>query len=205
MIRMSPSTVIKAALVVSLAAGWGCKTATEDDNASNVIVRVVDMSAEAGELGGPAEAASDLFSDVCFSNDTVPPCAVFNDNGVVTMTAIVKDRTHLASQINDVVFERYRVTYERADGRNVPGIDVPYAFDGAANFTVPADGTEVQRGFVVVRHQAKRETPLREISLSPTGILSVIARIDFYGRDIAGRAVTVTGYLNITFGDFANE
>jgi hypothetical protein len=29
--------------------------------------------------------------------------------------------------------------------------------------------------------------------------------VDFYGADNAGRTVQVTGYVNITFADFANE
>jgi hypothetical protein len=83
-------------------------------------------------------------------------------------------------------------------------VDVPYPFDGVANFLVSVDGEDVERGFVIVRHQAKAESPLRQIQADLTAILSTIAQVDFYGRDGAGRAVTVTGYLNVTFADFAN-
>ncbi len=92
------------------------------------------------------------------------------------------------------------MTYVRADGRNVPGVDVPYPFDGVANFTVPLTGAEVERGFLLVRHQAKAESPSEGNHLESTSmILSVIAQVDFYGEDGAGRAVMVTGYVNITF------
>ena len=37
---------------------------------------------------------------------------------------------------NAITVNRYRVTYRRSDGRNTPGVDVPYAFDGAVTFTV---------------------------------------------------------------------
>jgi hypothetical protein len=36
-------------------------------------------------------------------------------------------------------------------------------------------------------------------------VLSVIARIDFFGVDVAGRNIQVTGTLNITFGDFPDN
>ncbi len=66
------------------------------------------------------------------------------------------------------------------------------------------DGNEIERGFVLVRHQAKVESPLREISNNQSLTLSVIAQIDFYGRT-ARDALEVTGYLNITFADFGND
>ena len=74
-----------------------------------------------------------------------------------------------------------------------------------ANFTVPITGDEVERGFLLVRHQAKAESPLRELARGGSQILSVIAQVDFYGRDGSGRAIQATGYLNITFADFGNQ
>lgn len=194
------------ALVLSVMPGCITEPDALTEDATNTIVQIVNLAGQSTDLAGVGEAVSDLLSDVCFADVDHPPCTLFNDNGVVTMIAFPKDRTQPASDINDVTFERYRVTYTRADGRNVAGTDVPYAFDGAINFTVPADGlTAVERGFIVVRHQAKGESPLREITLNRSAILSVIARIDFFGRDGAGRAFQATGYLNITFADFANE
>ena len=42
--------------------------------------------------------------------------------------------------LNQVTFTRYRVVYRRTDGRNAPGVDVPFPFDSAVTFTVPRDG-----------------------------------------------------------------
>jgi hypothetical protein len=196
-------TLLALALVISLAPGCITEPDTLDNDASNTLLQIVSMQGQAGEAGGPGESVVDLFSDVCFA----PPgegCSIFNDNGVVTMRAISKDPAQFSSAINAVTIERYRVTYIRADGRNVPGVDVPYPFDGVANFLVSVDGEDVERGFVIVRHQAKAESPLRQIQADLTAILSTIAQVDFYGHDSAGRAVTVTGYLNVTFADFAN-
>lgn len=174
-----------------------------DNDATNVILQVVSMGSADSDFQGVGQTVTDLLSDVCFADDSHPPCTVFNDNGVVTLRAIQKDRTRTSSPIDDVMITRYRVTYVRADGRNVPGVDVPYPFDGAANFLVPSDGSDVEWSFIVVRHQAKVESPLRELSLTGQ-LFSVLAQIDFFGHDSAGRSIQVTGYLNITFGDFAN-
>ena len=201
-LKVDGRTLSVLALVLSLAPGCITEPDTVTNDASNVILEIVSMGGQAVDDQGPGETVVDLFSDVCFA--PAGDCSVFNDNGVVTMRAIPKDRTQFADDINSVTIERYRVTYVRADGRNVPGADVPYPFDGVANFLVGIDGTEVERAFVVVRHQAKTESPLREIQADLTAILSVIAQIDFYGHDSAGRAITVTGYLNITFADFFN-
>jgi hypothetical protein len=107
-----------------------------------------------------------------------------------------------ATEYNDVVFDRYRVTYERADGRNVEGVDVPYAFDGVMNLYV-ALGENGTASFTLVRHAAKLEPPLMNLrSLGGSVILTTLARVDFYGKDLAGRAISVTGYVTVTFGDF---
>lgn len=175
-----------------------------DNDTTNTFVRIVSVASQPNEFT-PGDEGTDLLSDVCFADEDHPPCTVFNDNIVVTFEALPKDQQVLSSFMNDIIFERYRVTYTRSDGLNVPGVDVPHSFDGVSSFMVPSDGSEVTRGFIVVRHQAKRETPLRELTFGGGGILSVLAQVDFFGRDAAGRAVQVTAHLNITFADFANE
>jgi hypothetical protein len=196
-------TLSVLALMLSITPGCITEPDAVTNDSTNTIIQIVSMEAQIVDDQGPGEVVSDLFSDVCFSASGAG-CSVFNDNGIVTMRVFPKDRTQLASEINTVTIERYRVTYIRADGRNVVGVDVPYPFDGVANFLIPITGDEVIRPFIVVRHQAKVESPLREIQNDITKILSVIGQVDFYGHDSAGRAITVTGYLNITFADFAN-
>lgn len=203
------------ALVLALL-GPGCiDSGTSDDNASNTSVIIVSMQGAKGEA--TTASGADLFSDVCTVPTGAPPdaCSVFNDNGIVEMQAFRKDQGALSSFENNVVFERYRVTYIRSDGRNVPGVNVPYPWDGVANFTVFVDSASVVRPFIVVRHQAKVEPPLvqlKQLQVTPGStlggggalVLSVIAQVDFYGHDVAGRTVKVTGYLNIVFANFAD-
>ena len=106
------------------------------------------------------------------------------------------------SGMNEVTFTRYRVTYRRADGRNTPGVDVPYPFDSAATFTIPADGT-ITAGFVLVRHTAKEEPPLRALVRNSV-IISTIAEVTFFGRDQAGNEVIATGNIGVFFGNFGD-
>lgn len=198
--------VKRLALPVAVATVWlvSC-TAVEDDNTTNTLVTIVSM---AGSQADSTTFVTDLFSDVqtCTTTNNVRVCSVFNDNGQVTMIARPKDQLRDITQFGDVVFERYRVTYIRADGRNTPGVDVPYPFDGAANFRVPITGEDVARSFLLVRHQAKLEPPLRNlIGLGGAVAISVLAQVDFFGRDVAGRAITVRGFLNITFIDLGDE
>ena len=71
--------------------------------------------------------------------------------------------TPAPSPNNEITVTRYRVTYRRSDGRNTPGVDVPYAFDGAATGTIPSGGT-LTLDFELVRHIAKEEPPLAPLA-----------------------------------------
>jgi hypothetical protein len=106
------------------------------------------------------------------------------------------------SPLNAITINRYRIVYRRADGRNAPGVDVPFPFDSAMTFTVPADG-EISAGFSLVRLTAKQESPLSALANSNV-FIQTIADITFYGRDQAGNDVSVTGSIGISFGNFGD-
>ena len=60
--------------------------------------------------------------------------------------------------------------------------------------------------FELVRHQAKLEPPLKNLAgFGGLGFISTIAEVTFYGRDQNGNEVTVTGNLDVQFGDFGDE
>jgi hypothetical protein len=106
------------------------------------------------------------------------------------------------SSNNEVTVTRVHIKYVRADGRNVPGVDVPWEFDAAATGTVTASGTTTI-GFQLVRHDAKLESPL--IQLQSNGvIITTIAQITLYGRDQVGNDISATGALEIDFGNFGD-
>jgi hypothetical protein len=107
--------------------------------------------------------------------------------------------------MNAVTFTRYHVDYRRTDGRNRPGVDVPYGFDGAVTATIPA-GSQGVLSFEIVRHQAKLEPPLASLQgFGGLGFLSIVAEITLYGRDQNGNELTATASMDIHFADFIEE
>jgi hypothetical protein len=154
-----------------------------------------------------------LLSDV-ITNVTAPdPCStatpcptVFDDTGSVILRAPLKDTGATAALApttnNEVTINRVHVEYVRADGRNTPGVDVPYAFDGAVTGTIGAGGT-VTLAFELVRHAAKQESPLIQLRTNPT-VITTIGQVTFYGTDRVGNAITVTGQIQINFSNFGD-
>ena len=123
------------------------------------------------------------------------------------MTAAMRDVTNPTGPTsnNAITVNRYRVTSRRSDGRNTPGVDVPYAFDGAVTFTV-TPGDEQTVPFNLVRVQAKAEAPLSALRGNGGAmVISTLADVTFYGRDQAGRDVSVTGTIGVNFADWADK
>ena len=142
-----------------------------------------------------------LLSDVQANTGTI-----FDDFGQVTLRAMLRDQgspgvAPTTTTVNDVTITRYRVTYQRSDGRNTPGVDVPFSFDGAVTFTVPA-GSTAAAVFELVRHVAKAEAPLVVLRTNPV-VITMIADITFFGRDQAGNEVSASGSVQINFANFA--
>jgi hypothetical protein len=176
-------------------------------------VQVVIQSLQAASGAEPEELGGTLQSDVVtvvertVNGQQVDVPTTFNDVGEVTMALILKDPGQPGapaspSSINQVTITRYRVMYRRSDGRNTPGTDIPFPFDSAVTFTVPAEGT-VTAGFQIVRHTAKEEAPLAALAFNPD-VISTIAEVTFFGRDQAGNDVSATGAIGIDFGNFGD-
>jgi hypothetical protein len=169
-----------------------------------VIDQLTASSASSSQKGNT------LQSDVITMVTSPAPCSattpcptVFSDTGEVTMRTLQKNITDTAPTSNsEVTITRYHVSYRRADGRNTPGVDVPYGFDGAATGTTV--GGTLALNFELVRHVAKLETPLRELALNPA-IITTIAEITFYGHDQVGNDVNVSGTMQIDFGNFGDK
>jgi hypothetical protein len=188
-----------------IAATASCGDVVRDSRASAFLL--IDSLTAA--RGNSQTFGSTLNSDVLTLITTPAPCSptspcptIFNDVGSVALRLAMKNYLVSPSFNNEVTITRYHVSYRRADGRNTQGVDVPYAFDGAATGTVPATGN-LNLGFEIVRAVAKEEAPLRQLVISPT-IISVIADVTFYGRDRVGNDVSVTGSITIEFADFGD-
>ena len=173
-------------------------------------VQIVVRSLAAASGAEPDRMAGTLQSDVIVMITEDPcsiesPCpTIVNDVGEVELSLLLKDPGSASgpSALNMVTINRYRVEYRRADGRNVPGVDVPYPFDSGLTFTIPND-SEVTAGFQIVRHTAKEEAPLKALR-SNGSIISTIATVTFYGQDQAGNEISAAGNIGIDFGDFAD-
>lgn len=166
----------------------------------------------------PGTFASPLLSDVRAIVDaevngvTVQQPTIFNDLGRATISSERKDQSDLVgglsqvtSPLNRITLTRYRVIYRRADGRNTPGVDVPFGFDGALSTTIPPEGS-ADVVFDLVRHSSKSEPPLANLA-GGGGLrfINAIAEVTFFGRDQNGNETMATGFIDVIFGDFGDE
>jgi hypothetical protein len=184
-------------LALALSAASCGSVVRDGTGTSFLIVRELDFA----KGNDPDEFVSNLLSDV------VTKGSVFNDLARVTFQLGLKDpgpagNPNTPTQNQAITVNRYHVRYFRADGRNTPGVDVPYPFDGAFTVTVPPSGT-VEAVFNIVRHTAKLEAPLATLSGNLV-ILTTIAEITFYGQDQTGHEVMATARTSIDFANFGD-
>jgi hypothetical protein len=177
-------------------------------------VYLVISSLQAAQGNHISQFGNGLSSDVLTLVTTPAPCTttapcqvVFGDVGQVVLRMSLKDISVGATAAvpttnNEVTITRYHVSYRRADGRNIQGVDVPYGFDGAMAGTVPATGT-LTLGFTLVRNTAKQESPLVQLISSPN-IISAIADVTFYGHDQVGNQISAAGSIDVAFGNFGD-
>jgi hypothetical protein len=200
-VRCGFSQFVRAAKVAGVCV-WmaGCAAAGRDGSASSYLI-VESLTAASG--ADPSLFGGVLSSDVQTVVSDVP--TVLEDLGRISFRVAMKDPTITnPSDVNFITVRGYRVTYSRADGRNTPGVDVPFPFDGALTLTVRDGGSSAS--FVLVRVQAKLESPLRALVAGGGAIaISTFADIVFYGTDQAGRDVTATARISVNFADWGDK
>jgi hypothetical protein len=193
--------VVRIGCAVSLVAMSGCGDVVRQGSSSSYLI----VNSLAGASGAePNEFSSTLQSDVVTVVDGT--ATIFNDLGRARFALGMKDaggaETPTSPTTNNfITIDRYNVRYFRADGRNTPGVDVPYAFDGA--FTVTVGASSAEAAFTIVRPQAKAEAPLASLARNFL-VISTIAEVTFYGRDQTGREVTATARIGIDFANFGD-
>jgi hypothetical protein len=194
----------RAALGAALVGAWlatSCGKLTREGQAASYLV----LTSVEGSPGASGTFSSVLQSDVLNVNPQTKVTSIAPDLGRATFTLALKDpgsssSPNSPSANNFITVTQYHVEYVRGDGRNVPGVDVPYAFDGAATATV---GPTATVSFTLVRIQAKQEAPLQALAFGGGAIaISTIARVTFYGHDQTGREVSVTGNIEVDFADW---
>jgi hypothetical protein len=198
-------------LAVLFVALSGC-TSVQRQGTSPAFLTIGSLEAASG--AAPAGFSGTLASDVVtfvtrdVDGEQVSEPATFEDVARVEFALGLKDPGSVAAPseptaINHITISRYRVRFIRADGRNVPGVDVPYPFDSAFTLTVGAESRAAT--FVLVRSQAKQEAPLRALAGGGgAGVISTIAEITFFGADQAGRTVQVVGRIGVSFADWTD-
>lgn len=160
--------------------------------------------------GATDETGSNLQSDVQtlveqqIDGQTVKVPTIFSDVATFTLSVVPKDPTQPTTAINQVTVTRYRITFKRSDGRNTPGVDVPFGWDGGVATTISPNG-QGEVTFEIVRHSTKQEPPLRQlVNNGGVQFIYTVAEITFFGRDQNGNEVTVTGNVDVAFSDFGD-
>jgi len=184
-------------LAASFVALPGC-TSTQLQGQSSSYLIVQSISAARGDT--PDEDFPVLDSDVS-TNGTI-----FADIANINLALGMKDpgstqNPSTPTSANYITVTRYHVKYIRSDGRNVQGVDVPYEFDAGSTATVVGTGTEMT--ITLVRVQAKLEAPLKSlVGQGGQVAITTTAEITLYGKDQAGRDVSVKGTITVNFADF---
>jgi hypothetical protein len=192
--------------VVLVVATASCGDAVRQGSSPSFLV----MDSLMGKSGGHSTPLSEtLQSDVIVFLSSPAPCTpelpcptVFSDSGQVVLRLVPKNIGVAPTENNTVTISRYHISFRRADGRNTPGVDLPFGWDGAVTATV-VPGESRQIVFELIRHVTKEEPPLVQLIANPS-IIHTIAEITFYGTDLVGNAVTVTGNMSIEFGNFGD-
>jgi hypothetical protein len=184
------------------ASACGSSDARQGQTSSYLIINALEAQGVTASGSGSGTFTPVLRSDV------VTKGSVFEDNGRVTMASAMRDagnpNSPSPSDNNRITVTRYRVTFRRSDGRNTPGVDVPYDFDGAVTFTL-SPGVGAQVPFSLVRAQAKLEAPLMNLrGLGGSVVISTIAEVTFFGHDQTGRETSVAGLISVNFADWGD-
>ena len=188
---LSLTAVISAILFLN-----SCNPIENDSKSSSMLII---ENIQGKDIDG--KAANYLQSDVIKYDGTITA-----DVASTTLRAETLDPAPIlgTSVYNDVLVTRYTVSYSRTDGKNVPGVDVPYPLEGSLSALVKA-GATTTFSFIIVREVAKLELPLVKLADGRAeGVLQVTAKIDFYGRDMTNNNVKATGYLTIYFANYVD-
>lgn len=199
-------------LCASVLALGGCTADWAKQNDSAILFEIGQIRASSATVDQAGGGSSNiLYSDVS---------QVINDDIILDINVFQKNpNISAASPNNHVYLDTYRIRYFRTDGRNVEGVDVPHTITGPLSMRIhtPSSGTEqeVSVNVTAVRHQAKLEPPLVNMSgghpvglpgggFSGAAVLTTIAEVTVFGRTLTGSSLTATGRIQVTFADFVD-
>lgn len=196
-----PGLILKAFVGLSAALMLASCNALVMDSQSATLLIVSTITGTDME----GQIADFLQSDVLYQDSSTGQETIYADIATVTFRAeLIDPNADLGPSVyNDVQITRYVVTFSQPNGNRVEGRDVPYSFEGNMSASIRV-GNERQVSFVIVREVAKIEPPLPALR-DGGDVLEVIANIDFYGKDMAGKSVMASGKLTIFFANYVNN
>lgn len=175
----------------------------ESTSGSKLIIQSIEGTEGDGDI---------IFSDVFIagggSGSSEQDGSIENDNAYVKVIAILLDPSctcpEESSFYNDIIVNQIKVEYSRSDGRNVEGVDVPLSFTQTLHVRVAVQESVISIPFIIVRHVAKLEPPLRDLrEYGQEKILQLNAKITVYGKDGGGHDVEpVSGMISVWCSDF---
>jgi len=201
-LRIAPR-ILRVAAVSALAFALAACNALENNTDS--MSRLIILSLKGQDMEGAA--ADYIQSDILFQDPASGATSIYADiaNAIMTAQMLDPDPVNGVSSFADIQLEKYQVTFTRADGRNTPGVDVPWPFEGSLRATIQI-GSQTGVSFVIVRESAKMESPLVDLLQDSTRVenFTAIAMVTFYGHDLSGKAVSASASISITFANYGN-
>lgn len=177
-------------LAVALALSGASCNPVVDDNQSAVTL------AAAFQGQGGAVGPIGIFADVVQA-DGVPADDFFELN----VRALAKNVNSDPSEFYTVNFQAVTLRYTRPDGRNEPGVDVPFPLTYAIGGSV-TPGDEAQLNLLVVSEEMKLEPPLRDLWFGEGQRIFATLHLTVFGRDLVENELTADASAVVVFGDF---
>lgn len=195
----------RLALVLPVAGlAIGCTADGDIDNADNNVILNIEQLL----------LTSDPFGDVLTSGGTILDDTVQVDFSAVLKAPITTDPSVVQPDLQSIALERYEVTFTRTDGGTVVPPGFTRGISGLVRLTEPQAEEVVLLSLpniVIVPSTTKAQPPISflispgsEPSTNFTNI-QVNARIQFFGRTLAGNPVTVVGNVGINFANYGDE
>ena len=206
--RRLSSLVPAVALGTLLLPIAGCGANLPGTGSSYVMIQSLQgaSGAEPDQFGGTLASDVQTLVDATVGGQQVKAPTIYEDPGRVVFQLAMKNPEPSGpapTTANFITFNRYHVKYVRSDGRDTQGVDVPYEFDGA--FTVTVTDEPTTAALTLVRIQSKLENPLLPLVGGGGALaISTLAEVTFYGADQAGREVSATGRISVTFADWGD-
>jgi len=196
--------LIKLALMAPVVAlAMGCSVVGNIDETANAVVLVINS----------ITPTSDPFGDVLSTSGTIPDDGISVIFSAHLKSPIAASPNITTPELQDIVLERYEVTFQRTDG----GTQVPPGFTRAmtarVRLTALGSGTlnSTTVALVILPSTTKAQPPISFLISPGTepgtnyANIQVRATITFFGKTLSGDAVTVTGQLGINLANFGDD